>query len=115
MSATIGAVHQVVNLQRARRAAAGHAAAAAVATPDEAHHTGRNVLICALGAIAVERADALRVAAGALDRCDVDGDRGSAALLPTLPAALAHRDGDLELCAPGRLIGRCAVEHRVAE
>ena len=54
MPTAVGAVHEVMNLQCTRRAATGHATAATIAAPDEAHGARRNILMSALRAIAVE-------------------------------------------------------------
>ena len=85
--APVGAVPDVVDLEPARRAAAGHATAAAVAAQDEAYGRGRDVLRRALGRVAVERADVLRVAFGALDRGRADRHGHAGAVLPALLAA----------------------------
>ena len=82
----VGAMPDVVDLEPAP-SAAGHAAAAAVAAQHEAHGRGRDVLRRALGRVAVERPDALRVALGALDRgrADRHGDTGA-----VMPARVAR-------------------------
>src|SRR5688500_15116430 len=69
----------------------------------------------ALGRIAVDRADVLRVAQRALDGSGADGDLDAGAVLPSLLAALAGRDGDLKLRAAGRRFPRRTVEHRAAQ
>src|SRR5213078_2096704 len=103
VTAAVGAMDDVVQLEPSCGAAAIDAAAAAVAAPHEARDARRNILIRPLGRRTVDRSDVLRVAHRAVDRRWPDRDPRASALLPALPAALAHGDGDLELRAAGRL------------
>src|SRR5213078_1108979 len=97
VTAAIGAMGDMVQLEASRGAAAIDAATAAVATPYEPRDARRDVLIRPLGRGAIDRADVLRVAHRAVDGRRLDRDLHAAAFLPALPAALAHGHRDLEL------------------
>src|ERR1044071_4009369 len=97
MASAVGAMDEVMDLESSRRPAAGHAAAAPVAPPHQAHGARRYVLIRALGYGAVDRSDVLRVAHRPVDRRMFDRDLRARAFLPALPAALAHRHRNLIL------------------
>ena len=97
MSAAVGAVHDMVKLEPASRAAAMDAATTTIATPHQARDARCDILIRARGYRVVERADVLRVARGALDRSRTDRNARSSAFLPALPTALAHGHGNSRL------------------
>src|SRR5213078_1904350 len=103
VTAAISTMDDVVQLEPSCGAAAIDAATAAVAAPHQARDARCNVLIRPLGRRTVDRSEVLRVAHRAVDRRRVDRDLRAGAFLPALPAALAHRQGDLELRAAGRL------------
>src|ERR1041384_2315354 len=110
----VRAMNDVVQLQASRRTTAVDATAATISMPHQPGDARRNILIRALGRGRVDRSDVLRVAHRTLNGRSVDRDLRASAVLPALPAALAHRDRDLELRAAGRLRLRSAVEHRIA-
>lgn len=101
MRSALGAVHDVVNLEPAGRAASRRLATPAIATPHEADDARRNVLRRTRGNGGIEIPDVLRIAVRTLDGRGVDRDSFPGAILPALLAALAHRDRDLELRATG--------------
>jgi hypothetical protein len=115
VTAAVGAVDDMVQLESAAGPAAVDAATAAVSAPDEARDAGRNVLVGTLGCGAVDRSDVLGVAEGALDDAWVDGDLRARAFLPALLTAAAEGEGNLELRAAGGLAGRGTVEDGVAQ
>src|SRR4051794_744656 len=108
-------MNDVVDLQRARGAAAGDTAAAAIAPPHKPDRARWDVLVRSLGAGAVERADVLGIAQRTVDRTGVDSDLRARAFLPSALAGRTHGDGDLELRTAGELGRHRAVEDRPAQ
>src|SRR5207253_9753322 len=94
------------------RAAARGLAAAVIARPHEPRDARRNVLVRALGTIAIERADVLRIAARASERRRVHRDPRAADRLRSPVAGRAHGERDLELRAA---VGRRARGAVVAD
>src|SRR5688572_4044557 len=115
MRPTVRAMDNMMQFQIARRAAAGNAAPSTVAMPDQARDARRDVLIRALGDIAVHRSDMLGIAHRALDGVRADGNTQTTAILPSLTAAFADGHGNLESRAAGRLCRGSAVEHRTTQ
>src|SRR3954470_10236488 len=99
VTAAVSAMNQMMNVEVSGRPATRHAAAAAIATPDQPRDARWNVLMRALGDIAVDRSDVLRVAKCALHGGAIDRDLRTGAILPASAAPLAQRHGDLELRA----------------
>src|SRR5262245_46280946 len=97
VTATVGAMDKMVELEPHRRSTTGGLAAATVTAPHEADHARRDVLLCAFRHVAVDRADVLGIAARAVERGRIDRDRRAGGLLRRSIAALAHGHGDLEL------------------
>src|SRR5678815_5240785 len=115
VSAAVGAMNHMMELEAARRPASIHPATSAVAAPDEAGDARWDVLVRTLRRGAVDRPDVLRVAVRAIDDRGVDCDLGASAFLPALLAAAADGERDLELRAAGGLAGRCALERSTAK
>jgi hypothetical protein len=115
VAAAVRAMDDVVELERPRGSTAGHAAASAIATPHQTRSARWDVLMGALGHGTVDRSDVLRVAQCALGRRRFDRDLHAGALLPALPATLAHRHCDLVLRPPSALGALNATECRAAQ
>src|SRR5262245_34314450 len=95
-----------MDVERARGSATRHATPTVVAAPDEPPHGRRDVLDGPRRRIAVDRADALGVALGALDRGRSDRDRRAGTVLPALFASAADDHRDLGARTAARLAAR---------
>ena len=101
--ATFAAVDDVMELEGARRSAAGCLAAAPIAEAHEPIDRGRDGLGRTSRPVSLQRSDMLRIAARAIYGGRVDGDADARTLDPALIAALADDRRDLERRAAAAL------------
>ncbi|HEY0252239.1 MAG TPA: hypothetical protein VGC41_11975 [Kofleriaceae bacterium] len=111
MIASIGAVHDVMDIDVVRSSAARHPTLSVVAPPDEAAHLRRDVLRRGTGL--AHRTYALRIALGAIDLDRIDRDHLPRRILPSGSALLADRGHDL--VARAAVVRFAAIEHGGAQ
>ena len=115
VGSAVGARHDVMDVQVARRAATWDLTSVVIASLHHASDGGCDALRCSFRFLRIDRADVLRVAVRLLDGLLVEVDDGTRAVLRSASTFLADRDRDLVQAARHAVSGRfeCAAAEGV--